>query len=143
MPPDDRMRDAFRVYISGDDGRWKLLSTNNSDRDVPPDDDTDEFDPFYTLDAQTGNVPEQPFRRAEMFDSPNPQAANDPWRQARVDLSPYAGQKNLRLRFEFSTAGGMSSGGNDFFLDLNTAGNELRALPGAELATVKCSLTSS
>ena len=50
-----------------------------------------------------------------------------------MDLSPYAGQKNLRLRFEFSTAGGMSSGGSDFFLDLNTAGNELRALPGAEL----------
>ena len=68
-----------------------------------------------------------------MFESPNPQAANDPWRQARVDLSPYAGQKNLRLRFDFSTAGGMSSGGRDFFLDLNTAGNELRALPGAEL----------
>ena len=55
VPPDDRMRDAFRVYISGDDGRWKLLSTNNSDRDAPPDDDYwDEFDPFYTLDAQTG-----------------------------------------------------------------------------------------
>ena len=90
--------------------------------------------PSHTADAQTGQlVPEQPFRRAELFDSQNPQAANDPWRQARVDLSPYAGQKNLRLRFDFSTAGGMSSGGRDFFLDLNTAGNELRALPGTEL----------
>ncbi len=78
-------------------------------------------------------MPEQPFRRSEVFESPNPQAPNDPWRQARVDLSPYAGQKNLRLRFDFSTAGGMSSGGRDFYLDLNTAGNELRALPGSEL----------
>ncbi len=52
------MRDAFRVYISGDDGRWKLLSTNNSDRDLPPDDDyLDEFDPFDTLDA-----PDRPAR---------------------------------------------------------------------------------
>jgi len=133
--PDDRMRDAFRVYISGDDGQWKLLSTNNSDRDPLPDDDyLDEFDPFFRLDAQTGQmVPEQPFQRADLFDSQNPQNAADPWRQARVDLSPYAGQKNLRLRFEFSTAGGMSTGGRNFTLDLNTAGNELRALAGAEL----------
>ncbi len=133
--PDDRMRDAFRVYVSGDDGRWKLLSTNNSDRDLPPDDDyADEFDPWETRDTATGEmVPEQPFQRAEIFDTANPQAANDPWRQVRVDLSPYAGQKNLRLRFDFSTAGGMSSGGRDLFLDLKTAGNELRALPGVEL----------
>jgi len=133
--PDNRMRDAFRVYISGDDGQWKLLSTNNSDRDPLPDDDyLDEFDPFLTRDGQTGQlVPEQPFQRAELFDSQNAQDANDPWRQARVDLSPYAGQKNLRLRFEFSTAGGLSTGGRNFALDLNTAGNELRALAGADL----------
>ena len=130
--PDDLMRDAFRVYISGDDGRWKLLSTNNSDRGGFADDD--EFDPFPTQDPVTGlDVAEQPFTRGELFDSANPQAANDPWRQARVDLSPYAGQKNLRLRFDFSTAGGMSSGGRNFTLDLNTAGNELRALSGSEL----------
>jgi len=134
LAPDDRMRDSFRVYISGDDGRWKLLSTNNSDRDLPLDADyVDEFDPFTTRDAATGElVAEQPFQRAEIFDSTNP-ASNDPWRQARIDLSPYAGQKNIRLRFDFSTAGGMSSGGRNFTLDLNTAGNELRALAGSEL----------
>jgi len=144
------MRDSFRVYISGDDGRWKLLSTNNT---APgPEEDDDELDLFYTQDANTGeNVPEQPFQRAKIFDSSNPQTLNDPWRQARVDLSPYAGQKNLRLRFDFSTAGGMSSGGNlsllgllspeglllspdeNLMLDLNTAGNELRALAGYQL----------
>ncbi len=134
VQPDDRMRDALRVYVSGDDGRWKLLSTNNSDRNTTTaTDGVDEFHPFMTTDPQTGRrVPEQPFQRVDLFDSLDPQA-NDPWRQARVDLSPYAGQKNLRLRFEFSTAGGLSTGGRMVALDLNTAGNELRALAGAEL----------
>lgn len=154
-PSDYLMRDSFRVYVSGDDGRWRLLSTNNT---APgPEEDDDELDLFSTQDENSGEeVSEQPFRRAKVFDSSNPQSVNDPWRQARVDLSPYAGQKNLRLRFDFSTAGGMSSGGNlslgglwspnadvnfagplspeeNLTLDLNTAGNELRALAGTEL----------
>jgi hypothetical protein len=124
----EQMRDAFRVYISGDDGQWKLLSTNNSDRDPPPDDDYfDEYDPFDRFDPVTGEfIPEQPFERAETFDTAQ-------WRQARVDLAPYAGQDNLRLRFDFSTAGGLSSGGINPILDLNTAGNQLRAIPGNDL----------
>jgi hypothetical protein len=129
LSANERMRDAFRVYVSGDDGSWKLLTTNNSDRDAPPDDDyIDEFDPFFIIDPETGDFKaEQPFQRADAYD-------NGPtWRQARVDLSPYAGQENLRLRFDFSTAGGMSTGGNDIQLDLNTAGNELRAIEGAKL----------
>ncbi len=143
----DPMRDAFRVYISGDDGRWKLLATNNSEAAAGESDD--ESDPFPRLDSTTGELaPEQPFARATIFDN---DGSNESWRQARVDLSPYAGQKNLRLRFDFSTAGGMSSGGNlsllgllspeglllspdeNLTLDLNTAGNELRALAGYEL----------
>ena len=122
------MLDSFRVYISGDDGRWKLVSTNNSDRDPLNATDRDEFDPFLVQDVDTGEmVPEQPFRRSETFED----ATN--WRQAKLDLSEFAGQDNLRLRFDFSTAGGMSSGGRDVTMDLNTAGNELRAIPGAEL----------
>jgi len=126
--PSERMLDSFRVYISGDDGRWKLLSTNNSDRDAFDETNLDEFDPFLVRDPVTGElVPEQPFDRSETFED----AVN--WRQARLDMSPYAGQDNLRLRFDFSTAGGMSTGGRDATVDLNTAGNELRAIPGAEL----------
>ena len=124
----ERMLDSFRVYISGDDGRWKLLSTNNSDRDALDETNLDEFDPFLVRDPETGEwVPEQPFDRSETFED----AVN--WRQARLDMSPYAGQDNLRLRFDFSTAGGLSSGGRDVTMDLNIAGNELRAIPGAEL----------
>jgi hypothetical protein len=120
-----RMTDAFRVFVSGDDGRWKLLSTNNLA--TGPRNDDDEFDRFPAMNPQTGQLEnEQPFARGATFDVGQ-------WRQARIDLSPYAGQDNLRLRFDFSTAGGMSSGGRDIALDLNTAGNELRALPGWEL----------
>jgi len=126
--PFEGMLDSFRVYISGDDGRWKILSTNNSALDVLNETYLDEFDPFFVRDPITGEVvPEQPFDRSETFDS------TGTWRQARVDLSPYAGQDNLRLRFDFSTAGGFSTGGMDVDVDLNTAGNELRAIPGTEL----------
>jgi hypothetical protein len=119
------MTDALRVYIAGDDGQWKLLSTNNSERG--PRNDDDEFDRFPMIHPQTGQLAdEQPFTRAETFDVAQ-------WRQARIDLSPYAGQDNLRLRFDFSTAGGMSTGGRDLQIDLNTAGNHLRAIPGWEL----------
>ena len=119
------MTDAFRVYIAGNDGRWKLLSTNNSVRS--PGNNDDEFDPFPAINPKTGaSENEQPFTRAETFDVAQ-------WRQARIDLSPYAGQDDLRLRFEFDTAGGRSSGGRDLELDLNSAGNHLRAIPGWEL----------
>jgi hypothetical protein len=55
--PLEQMRDAFRVYISGDDGQWKLLSTNNSDRTTTPDEDyQDEYSPFLRLDPVTGEA---------------------------------------------------------------------------------------
>ena len=128
VEPQDWMLDAFRVYVSGDDGSWQLLATNNGARDPDSQDYGDEFDPFVTIDPVTGEpFAEQRFTRSELFDS------TGSWRQARVDLGPYAGQSNLRLRFEFNTAGGSSTGGRVLGLDLNVAGNELRALPGAEL----------
>jgi hypothetical protein len=46
------------------------------------------------------------------------------WRQVRVSLAGFAGQEGVRLRFDFSTAGEMNTG------DLNTTGDELRAVPG-------------
>ena len=78
------MKDSFRVYAQGDDGQWILLVTNN-------DNDEDEF----SLQRATDNAPNA---------TTSPGAA---WRQARVDLGALAGDKNVKLRFEFSTAGGM------------------------------------
>ena len=40
---------------------------------------------------------------------------NAGWLQARVDLSPYGGRENLRLRFDFSTAGSFDLGSAGFF----------------------------
>ena len=48
-------------------------------------------------------------------------------RQVRIDLSPFVGLDNLKLRFDFSTAGDMNTG------DASTVGFELRALPGFAL----------
>jgi hypothetical protein len=120
------MRDAFRVYVSGDDGVWKLLETNNASRG-PLYSDDDELDPFFVADPVTSaQEPEQPFTRQVGFDTRE-------WRQARIDLTPYVGQSNLRLRFLFSTAGGLSTGGMNTSLDLDVAGNELRAVAGTEV----------
>ena len=65
------------------------------------------------IETETGNT--SPFRNT------------DSWRQARVDLSNYTGLSNLRLRFDFSTAGDMEVGNNLF------TGSILRALDGATL----------
>ncbi len=83
--------DSFRVFATGDDGQWRLVSTNDSFREFV---NTDQYDEF----ANNGGIPVQ-----ELYDDAGV------WRQARVDLSPLAGNKNVQLRFDFSTAGGMQS----------------------------------
>src|SRR5262249_16422939 len=59
----------------------------------------------------------------ETFDLAN----GDTWRQARIDLGDFAGQKNLRIRFDFTTSGDMNVG------DVFTTGSYLGARPGDEL----------
>nr|HPM81214.1 GEVED domain-containing protein [Candidatus Anammoximicrobium sp.] len=107
----DMMQDSFRVYVAGDDGIWAPLATNNAarvSRTIPD----DEFDFGYYV---------QP-----LFDISESSAPNS-WRQARIALSPFAGQENLRLRFEFSTAGGENLG------HAQTTGDELYAVPGTAI----------
>jgi len=120
------MRDSFRAYISGEDGVWYLLSTNNSDRG--PGDLDDEFDDLDPLDAVRVNVQEN----FDVRDGGAPVS----WRQARISLSPFAGQKNLRIKFDFDTAGGRgpsASGFSSDFLRQATVGFELRTVEGARL----------
>ncbi|MFV1964650.1 MAG: GEVED domain-containing protein, partial [Pirellulaceae bacterium] len=107
--PPPRMRDSFRVFISDNDGNWQLLATNNSD--VGPDPRDDELLDIGPFDVQ------------ELFDVGD-NGAPDSWRQVRVALDPYAGRENLRLRFDFSSAGEMNLG------DRLTTGEELRAVAG-------------
>ncbi len=97
-----------------------LLATNNSARTpgqysqggLP-----DEFDvPFNAnQDAFTRSYLTQ-----ELFD-------NTGWRQARVNLAPLAGQRDIRIRFEFATGGDFRTG------EATLAGQELVAIPGTRL----------
>ncbi|MCA9196580.1 MAG: pre-peptidase C-terminal domain-containing protein [Planctomycetales bacterium] len=100
---DEFMRDSFRVFASADDGDWVLLTTNNSF--TGPGMFDDEFD--YNGAVQ------------ETFDGTG-------WRQASVDLGAFVGEENVRLRFDFSTAGGFDIG--------NTGGHEIRAVAATEIA---------
>jgi hypothetical protein len=57
----------------------------------------------------------------------NPFRNSDSWRQGRVDLSGFAGQSAVRLRFDFSTAGDMEVGENEY------TGSILRAIDANKL----------
>lgn len=105
--------DAFRVFAAGDDGQWRLLTTNNSYRSFSDIPSVDEFD-YVT---QNGGIPIQ-----ETFEN------TGDWRQARVDLSPFAGDKNVQIRFDFSTAGGMHSQ----FVQTGFL-TEIQAVPGTDV----------
>ena len=82
------MRDSFCVFISTDDGEWQLVATNNSFRGDLIGDDEFDYGPFDPVELQD----------------------NVGWRQARIDLSPYGGEDNVRLRFDFNSAGGYDIG---------------------------------
>ena len=98
------IRDSFRVYGQGDDGVWRLLVTNNS------------------------SIQESAVERATDNDlSAGQTAPGVAWRQARVDIGQLAGNRDVRLRFEFSTAGGM---GDTF---TGGRGPEMRVVAGNQL----------
>lgn len=113
-----RMRDSARVYIgpflrndpvTGQTYEtWELLATNNSVLDSPGTGAKGQGLPLYDgelptfISASTTALPANPRQQVqELFDN------TSNWRQARVDLSRYAGLSNLRIRFDFSTAGQM------------------------------------
>ena len=95
------MTDSFRVFGVRDNGDWVQLTTNNRDA-------------AESAVQRTLNTPRN--------------GSQAVWRQARVDLGVLAGGENVRLRFEFSTAGSMgygTFGGRG--LELTTvSGNDLR-----------------
>ena len=117
------VRDSFRVYVGSDDTladldgvqtSWSLVATNNIFTGTDSELDLDRFGDFAAA-----------FPTFQSF--PDVQPLNEGgWQQARIDLSNYAGIDNLRLRFEFSTAGTTGVG-------TTLVGTELRTLPGSEL----------
>jgi hypothetical protein len=117
----DAMRDSARVFISFDDGRsWQMLATNNStlDKELPK---------YISASSNTASGDARQ-RIQELFDTVKQDdgqgnlTLDNRWRQARVDLSDFAGYSNLKLRFDFSTAGTIR--------DPNSRGNYGQTLPG-------------
>jgi len=96
------MLDSARVYVSTDNGAtWQMVATNNPDLATSNTDPNAELPSFLSASSDIGsNDPRQQVQ--QLFDNAGT------WRQARIDLSNYSGQSNLKLRFDFSTAGTMN-----------------------------------
>jgi|GEM_PF-498183 len=100
--------DGLRVYVSNDGANWTLVATN-----------TDLNDGMLIRDRL--EKPGYGGYIREIHDG------GGVWRQARIDLSQFAGMDNLRIRFDFSTASDMDIG------NMLTGGAYLTVVPGAEL----------
>ncbi|MBT4693480.1 MAG: hypothetical protein HOB73_09065, partial [Planctomycetaceae bacterium] len=105
------MMDSFRVFVADESGEWTLLSTNNSFVSTTP----------TVVDELDLDPPNTAIQVQETFDN------TGDWRQARVDLSSFAGSDQLKLRFDFSSAGDTNTG------DPLTTGTEFRAIKAADL----------
>jgi len=122
---DNGMRDSARVLISADGGKtWELLATNNSEKSRTGAISADDGElPEYISHSATSTFRTgiNPLRQQvqELFDAAE-------WRQARVDLARYAGEPNLMLRFDFSTAGDITASA----VGVNGAGDAEADLPG-------------
>lgn len=110
----NQMRDSARVLVSPDGGNtWELLATNNSVLSSTA--NTGELPRFISPNVEASTHPRQQVQ--ELFDN------SGGWRQARVDLSNYAGVAQLQFRFDFTTAGAMPGPGGIQFGDPSSFGN--------------------
>jgi len=107
----DPMRDSFRVYAAGDDNSWVQLATNNASE--------------TSIESLVDNVPSPVGPNSLPGQTVAPPGTS--WRQARVSLAQFAGDKEVRLRFEFSTGGGLG------FNSFGSRGPELRTVAASEL----------
>ena len=97
-------RDSLRVYIVDQNGVEHLVASNSNFRNTGENDD--EFDDPSTNSLLTGSLYDDDIdvEVQQLFDN------TGNWRQARVPLQPFAGQSNLSMRIEFSTAGKTTTG---------------------------------
>lgn len=143
-PQDRSMRDSARVFISNDGVTWEMLATNNSTLSLEQKNGDDEaelssFISHNSIANFTGGDTSADGRRIveqqvqELFDVSD-------WRQARVDLHKYAGLNNLRLRFDFSTAGSMDE--TNIIPDCTTV-SSAQKLPGDCFGAFEDSVTTN
>ncbi|MCC9658214.1 tandem-95 repeat protein [Rhodopirellula halodulae] len=102
---DPTFRDSARVYARSDQSNgWELVATNNSTLTDDGDYDAELPEHLSHLsnphDSSSVNPAAQTRRTVqELHENSNL------WRQARIDLSTFAGDTNVQLRFGFSTTG--------------------------------------
>ncbi|TWU41720.1 tandem-95 repeat protein [Novipirellula artificiosorum] len=129
---DNPFRDSARVFASRDGGvTWELLATNNSqlsNSNVSGNNQA-ELPGFlsHLSDAGLNSADprsEQDQMVQELFDN------TGQWRQARIDLSTFAGESDVQLRFDFSTAGMMGEAGlpSEQFGRLEDSARSIRSL---------------
>ncbi len=102
-----QMTDSARVLVSVDNGKtWQELATNNVTNDQGLPSNGDEL-PIAITPSITANPNDFTTAFASNYNQQQVQPLYNTatWRQARIDLSNYAGQANVKLRFDFSTAG--------------------------------------
>ncbi len=120
LDPNNDALDAFRVYGIGDDGVWRLLVTSNSADDGN----------YNGAVSEVNEIDQGVSRNVDPYSTPlvvQPAFATNTWRQARVNLSPFAGHQNVRLRFEFSTAASF------FTTNTSKGGVPLTAVAGSRI----------
>ena len=121
-------RDTFRVYASDisnpqSPGQWQLLASSH-------DGDVDAHDAVLLFDNTFQDVPGLGRRRDERDFAPREEfdEKETVWRQANISLAEFAGSDQVRLRFDFSTAGSFDFGGAE-----STGGTELHAVAGNQI----------
>ncbi|QEG01009.1 Matrixin [Stieleria maiorica] len=106
-------RDSLRVFVSSEENRqWTMVATNNTAQagtyndpglNPPPTQQYDEFDVAingYRDENGKGYVARR------LYDNVDTNGDNNlEWVQARIPLAPWAGQRDVRIRFDFNTAG--------------------------------------
>ncbi|MBI2478385.1 MAG: hypothetical protein HYV60_07010, partial [Planctomycetia bacterium] len=133
--PEQVTRDSFRVFVSDDDGEWTLLATNNLFQDSVFNDEFDFGEGYDPSSPFLNTLCQFPSAAGEPCVQPLFESAVGPdtfWRQARIPLGRFAGSENLRLRFDFATAGEIDLGPAGFET-VGSVGSELRAIAGAAL----------
>ncbi|HJT30507.1 MAG TPA: DUF4214 domain-containing protein [Pirellulales bacterium] len=101
------MLDSARVFVSADNGKtWQMLATNDASRQQANVSQVDgELPSFASASSSAYPNGVVPQRIQQLYDT-----AGGTWRQARIDLGDFAGQSNLKLRFDFTSAGSMNQG---------------------------------
>ncbi|TWT83198.1 Dockerin type I repeat protein [Planctomycetes bacterium CA13] len=96
----DGERDSLRVYVIDQNGVEHLVASNTEARGGGSFDDEFDDPPLIGVYNDTVDVDV-----AQLFDN-----ADGNWRQARVPLDAFAGQSDVSLRIEYTTAGTTQTG---------------------------------